>query len=73
MKKDVYEEIIEAVSKKLAEKVLSEEEDLPARATLIDKDIGEIVQDIGLQTTKKVLESTRDEVVEKKTRGTEDS
>ena len=66
MKKDVYEEIIDAVSKKLAEKILCEEEDLPARATLIDKDIGDIVQEIGLQTTKKVIESTRDKITGEK-------
>ena len=35
--------------------------------TLINKEIAGIVQDIGLQTTKKVIENTRDKIVEKKT------
>ena len=66
MEKDCYKEIIAEVSKKLAEKISAEEEDLAPRATLIDKDIAEIVQDIGLQTTKRVLENTRDEIIVKK-------
>ena len=66
MEKDCYQEIIAEVSKKLSQKFISEENDLAKRATLIDKDIAEIVQDIGLQTTKKVLENTRDEIIVKK-------
>lgn len=66
MEKDCYQEIIAEVSKKLAEKFISEEKDLARRATLIDKDIAEIVQDIGLQTTKRVLENTRDKIIVKK-------
>ena len=67
MEKDCYQEIINEVSKKLAEKFISEEKDLARRATLIDNDIADIVQDIGLQTTKQVIEDTRDKIVEKKT------
>jgi len=66
MEKDCYKEIIAEVSKKLAEKIESEEKDLVHRATLIDQDIAGIVQDIGLETTKKVLKSSRDSVVRKK-------
>ena len=66
MEKDCYQEIIAEVSKKLAEKFSSTEKNLAARATTIDSDILEIVKDIGLQTTKKVLENTRDEIVVKK-------
>lgn len=66
MEKDCYQEIIAEVSKKLAQKFISEEKDLARRATLIDKDIAEIVQDIGLQTTKRVLENTRDKIIVKK-------
>lgn len=66
MEKDCYQEIIAEVSKKLSQKFISEEKDLAKRATLIDKDIADIVQDIGLQTTKKVLENTRDEIIVKK-------
>lgn len=66
MEKDCYQEIIAEVSKKLAEKFISEEKDLARRATLIDKDIAEIVQEIGLQTSKRVLENTRDKIIVKK-------
>ena len=66
MEKKCYQEIIDEVSKKLAQKIISEEKDLARRATLIDKDIAGIVQDIGLQTTKKVIENTRDKIVKKK-------
>ena len=67
MEKKCYQEIIDEVSKKLSKKIISEEKDLARRATLIDKDIADIVQEIGLQTTKKVIENTRDKIVEKKT------
>ena len=67
MEKKCYQEIIDEVSRKLSRKIISEEKDLARRATLIDKDIADIVQNIGLQTTKKVIENTRDKIVEKKT------
>jgi hypothetical protein len=66
MDKNCYQEIIEEVSRKLSDKILSEEKNLPQRATLIDRDIANIVQDIGLKTCKQVLEKTRDQIVEKK-------
>jgi hypothetical protein len=66
MEKNCYQEIIDEVSKKLAQKIISDEKNLARRATLIDKDIAGIVQEIGLQTTKKVMEDTRDKIVEKK-------
>ena len=66
MEKDCYQEIIDEVSKKLADKITSEEQDLAQRATLIDRDIADIVQDIGLKTCKQVLEKTRDPIVGKK-------
>ena len=65
MEKDCYQEIIAEVSKKLSEKFISTENNLPARSILIDSDILEIVRDIGLQTTKNILESTLDELVQK--------
>lgn len=68
MEKDCYQEIIDEVSKKLADKIASEEKDLAHRSTLIDRDIADIVQDIGLKTCKQVLEKTRDQIVEKKTK-----
>ena len=68
MEKDCYQEIIDEVSKKLADKITSEEKDLAHRATLIDRDIADIVQDVGLKTCKQVLEKARDRIVEKKTK-----
>ena len=66
MEKDCYKEIIDEVSKKLADKITSKEKNLAHRATLIDMDIADIVQDIGLKTCKRVLEQTRDPIVGKK-------
>lgn len=66
MEKGCYKEIIEEVSKKLAEKVCSEEKGLAARATMIDQDVQDLVQEIGLKTTKNILEITRDKIVAKK-------
>ncbi len=68
MEKDCYQEIIDEVSKKLSDKITSEEKDLARRATLIDGDIADIVQEIGLKTCKQVLEKTRDKIVKKKTK-----
>lgn len=66
MEKTCYKKIIEEVSNKLAQEFTSKESDLEKRATLIDRDIADIVQEIGLKTCKQVLEKTRDEIVEKK-------
>jgi len=66
MEKDCYKDIIEGVSKKLAEKVCSEGKGLAARATMIDQDVQGLVQEIGLKATKNILEVTRDEIVAKK-------
>ena len=68
MEKDCYKEIIEEVSKKLADKFCSEEKGLAARATMIDQDVQDLVQNIGLKATKNILEVTRDEIVAKKNR-----
>ncbi len=64
MEINCYLEIIERVSRELAEKIISAEEGLVQRATMIDDDIRDIVQKIGLQTCKQVLEYTRDLIVE---------
>jgi hypothetical protein len=68
MEKNCYDEIIEEVSKKLANKVMGTEQELIKRATMIDGDIQDIVQEIGRQTYKRVLEETRDQIAEKKTK-----
>ncbi|MDP2645424.1 MAG: hypothetical protein Q8P24_10825 [Desulfobacterales bacterium] len=59
----MLQDLFDEVSKKLADKITtSEEKDLARRATLIDGDIADIVQDIGLKTCKQVLEKTRDKI-----------
>lgn len=73
MDKKRYEQIIKAVSEELSEKIMCEEQDLAKRAPLIDQDVAEIVRDIGLETTKRVFEKTRDKLIVKKTPGTDDS
>lgn len=66
MEKDCYKEIIEEVSKKLADRFCFEEKGLAGRATMIDRDVQELVQEIGLKTTQNILEVTRDEIIAKK-------
>lgn len=73
MDKRQYEQIIKAVSEELSEKIICEEPDLAKRAPLVDQDVAEIVREIGLETTKRVLEKTRDKLVLKKTPRTGDS
>ena len=66
MKKDAYEDLVKEISKKLSEKILQEEGDLSGRIKTIDADIAEIVREVGLRTSKLVIEKTRDEKIAKK-------
>ena len=66
MNRNVYQEIIDEVSRKISDKIIAEEKNLVQRAIFIDKDISEIVREIGLETTKTVLENTRDKIILKK-------
>lgn len=66
MKKDAYEDLVKEISKKLSEKILQEEGDLTGRIKTIDADIALIVREVGLRTSKLVIEKTRDEKVAKK-------
>ena len=56
MKKDAYEDLIDEISKRLAEKILFEEGDLADRVKTIDGDIAVLVRDVGLRTSKLVLQ-----------------
>ena len=60
-----YQELIAAVSTEVATTFLANEDNLAARATLLDADIAEITRQIGVETTKKVLEQVRDDLVKK--------
>ncbi len=66
MEKDCYKEIIEEVSKKLADKICTEEKGLAARATMIDQDVKNLLQEIGLKATQNILETTREQVISSK-------
>jgi hypothetical protein len=66
MKKDAYEDLVKEISKKLSEKILQEEGDLTGRIKTIDADIAVVVREVGLRTSKLVIEKTRDEKVAKK-------
>ena len=66
MKKDAYEDLVREISKKLSEKILQEEGDLTGRVKTIDADIAIVVREVGLRTSKLILEKTRDEKVAKK-------
>lgn len=60
-----YQELIAAVSTEVATTFLANEDNLAARATLLDADIAEITRQIGVETTRKVLEHVRDDLVKK--------
>jgi 23S rRNA maturation-related 3'-5' exoribonuclease YhaM len=66
MKKDTYEDLVKEISKKLSEKILQEEGDLTGRIKTIDADIAAIVREVGLRTSKLVIEKTCEEKVAKK-------
>lgn len=67
MNKD-YQTIITKVSQQIAKTFLQHEENLAARATLVDTDISEITRQIGLETTKIIFEHVRNDLVKKTTR-----
>jgi len=63
--KNEYQELVTKVSKQVAKTFLRHEDNLVARATLLDADISEITRQIGLETTKLVVEQVRDDLVKK--------
>lgn len=68
--KTTYDELITTISDEIARKFLDTERQLATRARLLDADIAEITRQIGLETTKKVFEHGRDDLVKKTRRGT---
>jgi hypothetical protein len=59
MKKDACEDLVKEISKKLSEKIVQEEGNLTGRIKTIDADIAVIVREVGLRTSKLVIEKTR--------------
>jgi len=66
MKKDAYEDLVAEISNQLAEKILMEEGDVTRRVKTIDGDIAVVLREVGLRTSKLVLQKTCDEKVVKK-------
>lgn len=66
--KNEYQELVTTVSQQVAKAFLRNEDNLAARATLLDADISEITRQIGRETTKLVVEQVRDDLVKKTTR-----
>ena len=64
--KTPYCELITTVSDEIVKTLLDTENNLATRARLLDADIAEITRQIGLETTKKVFEHVRDDLVKKK-------
>lgn len=62
---NAYTEMIATVSAQVATTFLSHENNLAARATLLDADIAEITRQIGAEATRIVLEQVRDDLVKK--------
>lgn len=63
-----YEELVSLVSRQVADKFLREEKNISGRALLVDGDIAEITQRIGLEATKIIYEEVMKEHVGKKKR-----
>lgn len=66
MKTD-YQKLIAAVSTEVAKTFFTNENNLAARATLLDADIADITRQIGAETTRLVLEHVCEELVKKNT------
>ncbi len=64
--KECYQEVIGVVSNQIAQVFLSNEEKLTQRSTLLDADIAEIMRQLGLETTKIILEKTLNRLVNDK-------
>lgn len=61
-----YEAFISHISQELAEKFLSQEDNIAQRAVFIDADIAELTRQIGLQTTQHICEQVVTQQVEQK-------
>ena len=62
-----YEELISQISQEIAERFVSQEDNLSQRALFVDADISELTRQIGLETTKRVYEKVlKQEVRQKK-------
>lgn len=60
-----YQELIDNVSRQIAQIFFTHESHVTQRALLVDADIAEITRQIGLKTTQIVLADSRDALVKK--------
>ena len=69
-----YEAFMSRVSQEIAERFLSQEDNIAERALFIDADIAEITQHIGLEATQRIYEQAlNQQVSQKKTRDSKSS
>lgn len=61
-----YEELISQISQEIAERFVSQEDNLSQRALFVDADISELTRQIGLETTKRVYEKVLNQEVRQK-------
>ncbi len=63
---ECYQNMIADVSASIAQNFLSNETDLVSRSIFLDSDVAEITRQIGLETTKIIMEVTLDNLVKEK-------
>ncbi len=61
-----YEAFISQISQEIAERFVSQEDNLSQRALFVDADISELTRQIGLETTKRVYEKVLNQEVRQK-------
>ena len=61
-----YEAFISQISQEIAERFVSQEDNISQRALFIDADISELTRQIGLETTKRVYEKVLNQEVSQK-------
>jgi len=61
-----YEALISQISQEIAERFVSQEDNLSQRALFVDADISELTRQIGLETTKRVYEKVLNQEVRQK-------
>ncbi len=65
---DQRDQLITELSEKLSQNILKEEDNLVSRARFIDGDVADILQEVGRQTSQKILEETCQNLIDKKKR-----
>ena len=61
-----YVALISQISQEIAERFVSQEDNISQRALFVDADISELTRQIGLETTKRVYEKVLNQQVSQK-------